>query len=65
MKKWIETLSQDEKKEYLFPVLYHLIEEPKKQEGEITTLSVKKISIRVLNATFTMAHNFYKPISKI
>lgn len=65
MKKWIETLSQDEKKEYLFPVLYHLIEENSQREGKITYLPVKNISIKSLNTTQTMSQYFYKSISKI
>lgn len=65
MEKWIKMLSKDEKKQYLFPVLYHLIEKSQKQEGEVNTLSVKKIAIKALNTTQTMGINFYKPISKI
>ena len=65
MKKWINSLSLEEKKEFLFPVLYHLIEENTPKEDEITRLTIKKISIKSLNTTQTMGQYFYKSISKI
>ncbi len=65
MKKWINFLTENEKKEHLLPVLYHLIENREKKGEEEITFSVKKIEIEKLNTAHTTSQIFYKSISKI